>query len=290
MSKIKIIKIAGMGLVIVLFVAGSTLVLAAGPKNIKGFVKKRGVGGPVIMGTVASINGTSINLNDKSGTVYSIDLSQAKILKEPGNTQIQVNSIQPGDTLLVKGTVNGANVAASTVFDGLTQRIQLKTKRYNGTVSAINGTSFTLQMKVRKNSTKTLTINTASSTAFTKNGQADSFSDLAVGQAVSVQGPLDSLSSSTIDATGVNIIIRMFPIRFNGTVQSVSGNILTILASYGKTYTVDMTNARINYSNGNKATSYIIQNNDQVIVLGRHLSGSNNITAVSIRDSSQKPQ
>jgi hypothetical protein len=79
-----------------------------------------------------------------------------------------------------------------------------------GTVSSINGTSFTVTTVNRFNSTTpnhTFTVNTSTTTTYTKDGQAATLTDLATGERVMIQGTVDT-SSLTIAATKVNIVTK----------------------------------------------------------------------------------
>jgi hypothetical protein len=79
-----------------------------------------------------------------------------------------------------------------------------------GTVTAVNGSSFTItSKKMGKTSTTTstpvtITVNTSSTTVFKKDGVAATLGDLAVGQTVSVNGVKD-VSGTIANAKSVNI-------------------------------------------------------------------------------------
>ena len=294
----KIVLGAGSALAVSILISGSALA-ATGPGGSMGTGRKgrsRAFTPPAAVGTVSAINGAIITLAGKNGTTYAVDDTNAAVMKN--GTSTQASGIQSGDTLMVFGTASGAAITASRIVDGVKPGVTNGNKngwfkvgksgvsqanKFSGTVTAINGTSFTLRTKGR--AAKTLTINDASA-AFTKNGQSDASSDLAVNQMVSVSGALDS-TGTTITATSVNIIILMPAIRFSGTVQSISADILTVLANNGTTYTVDATKAVVTYSRGHKGTLSIVQVNDKVTVSGKLLSGSVNVTAGTIRDASR---
>ena len=69
------------------------------------------------IGTVTSVNGSTIAITTKDNTAYSVDASTAKILKNR-NTIVPVSGVLVGDTVMVQGTVTGTNIAATTIFDG----------------------------------------------------------------------------------------------------------------------------------------------------------------------------
>ena len=245
---------------------------------------------PVVFGTVAGINGTNLTVTGKDGKTYTVDAVNSKISK-PGIPTATVANIASGDTVVIFGTVNGTSVTATQIMDGpmmgakgkgnegkMGTRPALTGNRITGSVTAINGTSFTLTTKGR--TVKTITVNDASAT-FTKDGQASSLGNLAVGQMVNVQGSADS-AGTTITAVKVNIVTPS--IRFTGTVQSVSGSTLTVLATNSTTYSVDTISAKVSYAKGQKGTVSIIQVGDKVSVSGKLPAGTNNVTASMIRD------
>lgn len=154
---------------------------------------------------------------------------------------------------------------------------------FPGSVTAINGSTFTLETKGRL--AKTLTVNTAGA-AITKNGQPASLADIGVGQMVVVEGKLDS-AGATLTAEKVNIVIPMPSIRLEGTVQSVSGSTFSVLANNGATYSVDATSAKIFSVPGGQGTMSQVQAGDKVMVMGMILSSNNQITAQMVMDRSK---
>jgi hypothetical protein len=85
-----------------------------------------GKGNMGVVGTVASISGSTITLTGKNGMTYTINTSGANIQKyTPGTNgakgttaSITTSQIQTGDTLRVVGTLSGTNVTATQIFDG----------------------------------------------------------------------------------------------------------------------------------------------------------------------------
>ncbi|HTH93274.1 MAG TPA: DUF5666 domain-containing protein [Candidatus Paceibacterota bacterium] len=152
-----------------------------------------------------------------------------------------------------------------------------------GTVTAINGSTITIQAKAhgegngstnpKSNSMTTFTVN-AGSAAVMKNGATGSLSSIIVGDTIVVQG---TVSGSTVTATKINdgVIPRMMGGVF-GTVTAVNGNIVTVQSktytkgsttSTSTTYTVDATNAKVMKSNAASTVSAIAVG-DTVMVQG----------------------
>ena len=74
-----------------------------------------GNGEPVVMGAISAINGNSVTVTNPSGVTYTVDVTNAKIIKGP--TAVTVTTLVVGDKVLVQGTVNGTAVSATTVID-----------------------------------------------------------------------------------------------------------------------------------------------------------------------------
>jgi hypothetical protein len=190
---------------------------------------------------------------------------------------MQLSDVQTGDALLVTGVVSGTSVAAKTVRD---QSLQAHNGTFVGTVSAVNGTNFTLQSKARGSQT----INTTSSTVFKKGTASSSLSDIAVGQTVTVSGVWDRTNSNI---TATRVTIKVGALSFVGTLNSVSGNTLTVTTASSTVYSVDVTNSKITYKGGRKGSVSILQTGDSLNVYGKAVSGSTNVMATLVRDNSR---
>jgi hypothetical protein len=230
----------------------------------------------LISGTVASLSGSSITLTGSKGVTYAVDATNAKFIRRYG-AAMQLSDVQTGDALLVTGVVSGTSVAAKTVRD---QSLQAHNGTFIGTVSAVNGTSFTLQSKARGSQT----INTTSSTVFKKGTVSSGLSDIAVGQTVTVSGVWDRTNSNI---TATRVTIKVSSLNFVGTLNSVSGDTLTVTTASSTTYSVDATNARVTYKGGRKGSLSILQTGDSLNIYGKAVSGSSSVTATLVRDNSR---
>ena len=75
----------------------------------------QGNGQPVIGGAVTAVNGSSLTVTNKSNVTYTVDVTNAKIVKAGATSTIA--SVSVGDNVVVQGTVNGTAVVASSVLD-----------------------------------------------------------------------------------------------------------------------------------------------------------------------------
>jgi len=230
----------------------------------------------LISGTVASVSGNSITLTGSKGVSYTVDATNAKLIRRFG-AAMQLSDVQTGDALLVTGVVSGTSVAAKTIRD---QSLQAHNGTFIGTVSAVNGTSFTLQSKERGSQT----INTTSSTIFKTGTASSGLSDIAVGQTVTVSGVWDRTNSNV---TATRVTIKISSLNFVGTLNSVSGDTLTVTTASSTTYSVDATNAKVTYKGGRKGSLSILQTGDSLNIYGKAVSGSTSVTATLVRDISR---
>lgn len=85
----------------------------------------QGNGQPIIAGVVATINGTTLTITNKSGITYTVDVSNAKTQNDGALSTFSTIAI--GDNVVVQGTVNGTNVVAYSIIDqGSTPRPSIK--------------------------------------------------------------------------------------------------------------------------------------------------------------------
>ena len=54
-----------------------------------------------------------------TGTVYTVDATNAKIYKGGATTTVSVSAIATGDKVMVQGTISGTNIAATVIRDGV---------------------------------------------------------------------------------------------------------------------------------------------------------------------------
>jgi hypothetical protein len=167
-----------------------------------------------------------------------------------------------------------------------------------GTVSAISGTTITVQTMARGTSAaQTFTVD-ASSATVTKDGQSSSVSSIAVGDFLMVQG---TVSGTSVSATTIRDGKPMMGMRgtqgahaqmpaiqgngqpiVGGTVSSVSGNSLTVTTKSGIAYSVDATSATVTKAGASSTVASVAQG-DSVIVQGT-VNGTS-VTASTIVDS-----
>lgn len=108
------------------FLAGSVLlgtVLTAGTTFAATTEINRRIKTPIpnIIGVVSTVNGNTLIItskaqkNKKNPTTYTVDATNAKVIK--AGTSTSVSNITVGDTVLVKGSIHGSNITATSILD-----------------------------------------------------------------------------------------------------------------------------------------------------------------------------
>jgi hypothetical protein len=75
-----------------------------------------GNGEPVVAGKVVSVNGSTLDITNNSNVSYTVDTSNAKIVKG-GVSSATISNVAVGDNVVVQGTINGNSVTATSVID-----------------------------------------------------------------------------------------------------------------------------------------------------------------------------
>lgn len=163
-----------------------------------------------VFGTVSSVNGSTIivlqrNPKDNTMTAYTVDASNATIMKNGASSS--VSNISVGDTAMVQGTVSGTSVTATIIRDGVLmqgreqERWQKPDKNIKsiiqgngqpvigGSVTAISSSTLTITNK----SSITYTVDTSNATIM-KDGVASNIGNISVGDNVVIQGTVNGTS------------------------------------------------------------------------------------------------
>ena len=168
---------------------------------------------PTAFGTVSSINGSTITINSVNpttsvATTYTVDATNAKIMKN--RTAGTISSIATGDTIMVMGTLNGTNITATSINDGMMMRgagMGMKGDRpmgtatgtmqmmpqgngqpiVGGTVTSVSGSTIT----ITNTSNATFTIDATNATINKRGVSTATVSNIAVGDSIMVQGAVN---------------------------------------------------------------------------------------------------
>ncbi len=207
-----------------------------------GMMGSNGRMGNGVFGTVQSVSGNTLSVTQKygpngtTGTTYTVDATNATVTKNGAASS--VSGISVGDTVMVQGTVNGTSVTATAIHDGIPQggrrdgaqngagslsRTAPSLPQGNGqpvvggTVTAINGSTLTITNK----SNVTYSVDAGSATV-TKDGATSTYSNIATGDRLIVQG---SVSGTTITASSIIDSGALPQTTTNTTVQNASNGV-----------------------------------------------------------------
>jgi hypothetical protein len=252
---------------------------------------------PGVFGTVSVISGTTLTVSSKgfgknaAAATYTVNAGSATVTK--AGAASSVSAIAVGDTVMVQGTVSGTSVAATSIRDGMEERMGMMPGVF-GTVASVSGTTLTVTSKAGPNGTPaaaTYTVD-ASSATVTKNNAASSVSAIAVGDTVIVQG---AVSGTSVTAKTIRDGVMQGPgmkpqapiIKGNGepvvggAVASISGTTLTVTNKSNVTYSVDASSATIEKGNATSSISNVAVG-DNVVVQGT--VNGNSVVASSVMD------
>lgn len=176
-----------------------------------------------IMETVSSISGNTIIVAGKTGgpgaknnteTVYTVDAGNAAVKKDGADSA--VSSIAVGDTLMIRGTIDGTNIAATSIDDGMPGKGQGSPQNQGardpivegdgqpmiaGTVISVSGSTFTVTNK----GNNTYEIDASGATIKKDGVENATVSNIAAGDQIVAQGAVNGTSmtaSSVIDQGG----------------------------------------------------------------------------------------
>ncbi len=275
----------------------SGIALAAGPGGFGHW--SMGGRAPGVFGTVSTINGSTLTVTSNprgnatttvSTTVYTVDASNATVTKNGSASSL--SNVSVGDMVMVAGTVNGTNVTATSIRDGMMGRGARGMKPgVFGTIGSISGSSLTVTSKMGPGGTadSAYTVDATNATV-TKNGASSSVSNLAVGDTVMVQG---TINGTSVTATAIRDGAMggqrppMPAIQGNGepviggNVTAVNGPTLTVTNRSNITYTVDASSAAVTKGNATSSLSSVSVG-DSVIMQGT-VNGTS-VTASSVID------
>ena len=233
-----------------------------------------------ITGSVVRITTSGIVFSNTNAATYSAELGAAVLTRKNGSP-MQFGEIAVGDKIAVAGTLWNDNSISATSFRDLS--LYAHTSSFTGKITTINPVdfSFTMQSKTYGNQT----VQTNSFTAFKKNSSLATFKDLQLGMSTTVKGVWER-TPSTVLATQVSATLRLVNIYFTGTISMKNGNSLTVIGNGNVIYGVDMSGAAIQNKTGKAAMVSQFNIGDTVRVWGKHVSGTVQITATTVRDSS----
>lgn len=207
---------------------------------------------PVVTGTVTTISGNTLTVTVKgwqrgnkaapTSTVYTVDATNAAITK--GSATSTVSAILVGDTVMIKGTVTGTNVVATTIRDGIARGLGKMPEGkpdvnsltpltlpagngqpvVGGNVTAISGNSIT----VMNSSNVTYTIDVTTAKVTKKGVTTATLTNITVGDSVIVQGRVNGTSvtaSIVIDqgALSSSTSTGTIPEKRSGIMSSIGG-------------------------------------------------------------------
>jgi len=231
-----------------------------------------------ITGIVTRVVDTQVVITTGTGNTYYIQTASAQLSRRYGSP-MTMGDILPGDKLEAKGIIESVNFIPATTIRSLT----LYT--HNGTVAGkiistnLAGFSFTLEdRQLIKH-----TVYMDSKTSIKKNSVAAIFNDIETGMKVTVQGTWER-TNANIAAKEIILIQRLIAIEVTGALSMRSPTALTITGNQGALYGVDISKAKLLNKKGTVIPYTSLSLGGKVKIIGKHVSGKQQIIASSVKD------
>ncbi len=202
--------------------------------------------GPKATLSVTNVSGQKITAKRQDGTTITITTTSSTIYRRAGQSA-SASVVTTGTTIHVRGTTNSDGSITATQID-------IVLPSYHGTVTSVNGSSFTVQDR----SGASRTINISSSTTFVRAGQTVSLSAITKGENVGAEGSLNS--DGSLNAQDVHIDLP----HVGGQITKISGSTITTQDRRG-THTIQLSSS----------TTYINDQTQQKIALSSLKVGDN---------------
>lgn len=140
-------------------------------------------------------------------------------------------------------------------------------------VTGVNGNTITATGR----DGQTVTVQVSATTAYTEGEASASLSDIHTGSIIAVQGSYANTSGTSINATGITIVLSIEV----GVVTNVNGSTLTLTGFDGATHTVNVTSSTRYLKAGQSAALTDVSSGTAIAVEGTH-NADGSLTALRV--------
>lgn len=165
---------------------------AAAPATVSNLfaVSKRARHMPGIIGVVSGVNGSTLTVKALNGSIYTVNAEKAKIVKDK-NIETSLATIDTGDKIMVRGEVDGTNVTAEVIREGVFppgfRRGTHMGHGIRGVVKSIDGTTLSVEGK----DGKTYTVDASEAKVYASKANMVNLSEIDEGDTVTIRGSVD---------------------------------------------------------------------------------------------------
>ena len=231
----------------------------------------------IYSGIITGILGTQLQFATASGAYFSVQTQNITLMRRYG-APMQASEFMTGDKIQVTGSARPDNsIAASLVRD---MSLYAHNSTFTGKIISLSPLCSYLIIDSRQWGTQTIHTNTY--TVFKKNSVSATITDLIAGMTVMVKGAWER-TSKDITASSVQAIIRLVNIDVTGRLVMRGDSALTVIAN-NTIYGVDISGAALVNKKDQPVTVSQLDMDDMLRVVGKHISGSTEITASKVRD------
>ncbi len=232
-------------------------------------------------GVITGILGTQLQFSTTSGAYYSVQTQNVSLTQRYGSP-MQLSEFVAGDKIQVIGLARpDNNIAASLVRD---MSLYAHNSTFTGKIISLNPLSNYLIIDSRQWGMQTIHTNTY--TVFKKNSVSATITDLIAGMTVTVKGAWER-TSKDVAAVSVQAVIRLVNIDITGRLVMRGDSALTVVGSNNAIYGVSLAGAKLLNKKGQPFTVGQFMMDDILRVSGKHISGSTEIAASQIKDTTR---
>ncbi len=229
-------------------------------------------------GRVTNISGNEIMFVTASGAYYNVQTQSVGLVRRYGAPML-VSEMLVGDKVQVTGLVFSDNKITASLIKDIS--LYTHTGTVSGKIAIVN--PLLRNFTVINSQRQTLTIQTDSTTAITKNGGYATLGDLSTGVTVSVKGTWER-SSLNVRAMTVKATVRLVNIYITGNLVMKGPGSMTVVGNNNAIYGVILEHAQLQSKNGKPMLMTEFNMTDKVRVWGKHISGVAEIYASLIKD------
>lgn len=231
-----------------------------------------------ITGIVSRVVDTQVVITSGNGNTYYVQTANANLMRRYGSP-MTLDDILTGDKLEVTGVVGSSNIIPAVTIKSLVlythtgvvtgKIISTNLSQYSFTIEDTQLVKHTVQMDSR--------------TSIKKNSAAAVITDIETGMKVTTKGTWER-TNANITAKEVLLTQRLIAIEITGTLSMRGPEALTVIGTQGALYGIDIRSAKIVNKKGNTIPYSSLTMGGKVRIVGKHVSGKQQIVASQVKD------
>jgi len=218
-----------------------------------------------LTGIVIKNESNRIVFKTSSAATYSAEGVMASVVRKNGSP-MKFNEIISGDKVEVSGMVWPDNSINASYIRNMS--LYVHTGTFVGKISSIDPSMGNFTIESRQNGTQI--IYTSPTTTFKKGSGSGMFKDLQMGANATIKGTWER-SNSYVNATGIEIKVRLVNIDITGKLALKTPSSFTVVGENNVIYGIDISSATLDNKNGKSLGWAKFNMGDILRVKGKHL-------------------